>query len=120
MFAAGSSSAQTSWTGWLTFASPPVADHVVVITFGRYEGSPAVFQASGAVANVTGSGSDYIIRFAASPGVFVVPKGGRLAVRLENTGDSALQLLVGGAAWMFFAPAGSRPGGPMPPLFLLD
>jgi hypothetical protein len=71
------------------------------------------------VANVTGNGTDHIIPFTAAASIFMVRKDGHLAVRLENTGDSALRMMVGGAAGMFFAPSGSYPGGPPLPLLLL-
>jgi parallel beta-helix repeat protein len=119
VFTGGSAAAQTTWNGWLTFASPPAAEHTVVLTFGESVGEPATFRASNATANVTGNGSDHILPFTASSGVFMVPEHGRLAVRLENTGDAALELMAGGAAGMFFAPSGSHRGGHLPPLLLL-
>jgi nitrous oxidase accessory protein len=118
-FTGGSSTAQTTWNGWLTFASPPAAGQTVVVTFGMSDGSAPTFQSRGTSANVTGNGSDYIISLVADPGTLLVPKDKCLAVQLENTSDTALQLMVGGAAGMFFAPVGSHQGIPMQPLFLL-
>ncbi|MBW1981426.1 MAG: right-handed parallel beta-helix repeat-containing protein [Deltaproteobacteria bacterium] len=119
LFTGGNTAEQTTWNGWLTFASPPAADHSVSLTLGSSKGYPSSFEPSSASADISGDGTHCIIFFTASPGVFRVPMGRHLAVRLENMGDTDLQIMVGGAACMFFAPAGSRPVVPLQHIFLL-
>jgi len=79
----------------------------------------ASFQPSSASANVTGDGTNHIFPYAATPGSFKVLKGQYLALRLENTGDSSLEIMAGGAASMFYAPVGSHPIRCLSPLYLL-
>jgi len=119
LFAGGDAAAQTTWNGWLTFAAPPAATHSVSITFGVSAGYAASFQPSSASANVTGDGTNHIFPYAATPGSFKVLKGQYLALRLENTGDSSLEIMAGGAASMFYAPVGSHPIRSLSPLYLL-
>ncbi|MBW1981423.1 MAG: right-handed parallel beta-helix repeat-containing protein [Deltaproteobacteria bacterium] len=119
IFRGGNPSSQTTWTGWLTFASPPPVGHTVEVTFGTSDPGGANFQAVGPVADVVGNDADHILHFTAEKNVFVLPEGKALAVRLTNTGATDLEMMTGGAAAMLFAPAGSRPVVPLQHMFLL-
>jgi len=111
VFPGSSSGTQPAiWNGWLTFASPPAADHSVSITFGSSKGYPSSFEPSSASADISGDGTNYIFFFTATPGAFRVQRGRHLAVCLENMADTAC---------MFYAPAGSHPYSPLSPLLLL-
>lgn len=122
IFSGGIACAETTWTGWLTFAVPPPAGQVVELTFGVSDVGGANFQALGPQASATGDGTSRILNFTADPNTFMLPAGKCLAVRLRNTGAANLEIMVGAAASMIFAPINSRPFIPLPPplLLLLD
>lgn len=119
IFSGGSACAETTWTGWLTFAAPPPAGQVIEVIFGISDVGGANFQALGPQAAVTGDAASRILQFTADPNSFMLPAGKCLAVRLRNTGAANLEIMVGAAASMVFAPINSRPFVPLPPLLLL-
>jgi len=119
IFGGGSASGQTTWTGWLTFVSPPPSGQVIEVTFGISDLGGANFQALGPQVAVIGDGASRILHFTNDPNTFMLPAGKCLAVRLHNPGATNLEMMVGGAAGMIFAPINSRPFVPLPPLLLL-
>ncbi len=118
-FAAGSQASGTTWSGWFTFASPPAVGEGVTATLGSASSAAGAFLAVGPSAAVAGDGASYALRFAADAGQLILREGEHLAVRLTNTGSSALYLLTGGGASALFAPEGARWGGPLIPWLLL-
>ncbi|MHC1724754.1 MAG: nitrous oxide reductase family maturation protein NosD [Syntrophobacteraceae bacterium] len=118
VFEGGSTSAETTWTGWLTFASPPAAGTVVMVTLGISD-LHSNFEPVGPSATVTGDGTNHIIHFVSEPGNFILPIGKYLAVRVANNSATSVQIMVGGMAGMLFAPERSHTEGYCPPLPLL-
>ncbi|MBN1636689.1 MAG: right-handed parallel beta-helix repeat-containing protein, partial [Deltaproteobacteria bacterium] len=118
IFKRGEAGAQTTWTGWLTFASPPAFGHTIEVTIGTSDAGGANFQALCTQVDVAGNGTSNIFYFTCDPKAFVLPKGKALAVRFRNTGATSLEMMVGGAASMIFAPRGSMPSIPLTHLFL--
>lgn len=118
VFAGGSKPAETTWTGWLTFASPPAAGSSVAVTLGISD-LHANFEPVGPSATITGDGTNHIYHFAAEQGDFILPIGKYLAVRVTNNSATSVRIMVGGMAGMLFAPESSRKAGYCPPLPLL-
>lgn len=118
-FAGGDLSGNGTWTGWLTFAAPPASGHEIGLTIGVSDADGANFQARVPTATLTGDGAANILHFAAPSGSMVLPKGKRLAVKIENMDADGFHLMASGAGCVLSAPLASRPGGPLIPRTLL-
>lgn len=118
-FTAGSPGAETSWTGWLTFASPPAAGTEVVVTIG-ISNLHSGYEPIGPSATITCDGTNYILPFVSEARGFIMPIGKYLAVRIANNSATSIQIMAGGMAGMLFAPERSHTGTGLPLRMLLE
>jgi len=118
-YCGGDPAQDSTWTGWMTFASPPAAGHEIRVTVGLSDAEGAGFRAGIAAATISGDGARSILPFTAPKGCLVLPRGKHLAVRIENLSGDPFYLMASGAACVVSAPLTSHPGMALPPAYLL-